>query len=506
MLKVINFAKLDSNEFKTFSSIYNNRLNNPWMHWARRLDVAFHPIFLDQSEAGKVFLYFHESEPIGICRIILSPEGAYQHLAKIASVAIDPKYQGKGHGKKILDELKQYIIDHHPEIARLELTFEMDNAVAMLGRIYDKAGFVRESYYNDWFRSSDDLYQAKQHPWYSGEIFSGMLLESQVKQDCYFPSKPLAQIKQNKLQTQNDNYNFSLAKVDDTNELTTFFEKGATELSHLPLSKRKEVIQDKISRAKIYTVRLSKGQIVAAGEVDAKLAGLGHIAMLNNIQIDLNQEDAGIVLFKNLIAHSQDSNPDVKRLELKLPASQIEAIEALQAIGFDFTGSQKYRFKDQDGHYHDEHFFEYSLFNLDDALECCQRRKNSESKLQENKETFHFPLSFNFLNALHHQLQSIKISKVLDAEQERILFKLVRILCTQDCFSPTERHHQCAKLKETFPEMFSIPAIVNLYQLCVKQLKPSSSTEFFEKNSHFQIKKEETGEPHSSSISQFGLK
>lgn len=99
---------------------------------------------LIENPFSTLFVYEENDEIIGMYDIWVTFE-----IAQIANIAVDPNYQGKGYGQKLMDTLIQYCEEKECENITLEVRVSNEAAIAL----YQKNGFVishiRKQYYED---------------------------------------------------------------------------------------------------------------------------------------------------------------------------------------------------------------------------------------------------------------------------------------------------------------------------------------------------------------------
>lgn len=65
----------------------------------------------------------------------------FSHVLADGSILIDPDYQGKGIGSKLISQFLQEIQDNHPDILRVEIIARESNPAL---KLYEKMGFKQE--------------------------------------------------------------------------------------------------------------------------------------------------------------------------------------------------------------------------------------------------------------------------------------------------------------------------------------------------------------------------
>lgn len=106
------------------------------------------------NEVEEYFVYEYNSEIIGVGGINYFPE---EKLARMSWDIIDPKAQGKGIGKKLI----QYRINRLNGNPNIELIVVRTSQLAY--QFYEKMGFELEKIEKDFWAKNFDLYQMQMH-------------------------------------------------------------------------------------------------------------------------------------------------------------------------------------------------------------------------------------------------------------------------------------------------------------------------------------------------------
>jgi N-acetylglutamate synthase-like GNAT family acetyltransferase len=104
------------------------------------------------NEVEDYYVYEENSEIVGAGGINYFPE---QKLARISWDLIDPKSQGKGIGKKLM----QYRITYLNQNPTIDLIIV--RTTQLVYKFYEKMGFVLEKVEKDYWAKNFDLYQMK---------------------------------------------------------------------------------------------------------------------------------------------------------------------------------------------------------------------------------------------------------------------------------------------------------------------------------------------------------
>ncbi|WP_031565619.1 GNAT family N-acetyltransferase [Rheinheimera texasensis] len=83
--------------------------------------------------------------------LICGPELSNRQRLSLMSFAVDPKTQGQGIGKALLQAFMQQLPEIAPDVSQLWLTADPDNAAAL--RLYQQHGFVQTAEEPDYYGS-----------------------------------------------------------------------------------------------------------------------------------------------------------------------------------------------------------------------------------------------------------------------------------------------------------------------------------------------------------------
>lgn len=86
-----------------------------------------------ESAAGVVLGEIHAYSPTIFC---------FSHVLTDLTIAVDPKLQGSGLGRRLFSAFLQKVVDERPHISRVELIARESNTRAI--RFYESLGFERE--------------------------------------------------------------------------------------------------------------------------------------------------------------------------------------------------------------------------------------------------------------------------------------------------------------------------------------------------------------------------
>ncbi|HKO82255.1 MAG TPA: GNAT family N-acetyltransferase, partial [Chitinophagaceae bacterium] len=126
--------------------LYMEESANPYLTYDPMSKQDFTKIYSELLKTETVFVAEKEGTIIATYRLI--PKTARQaHTVYLGSFTIKKDFQGKGFGKKILEDIKANAFKQDKK--RIELTVDLNNAAAI--SLYKKAGFdieghIRKSY------------------------------------------------------------------------------------------------------------------------------------------------------------------------------------------------------------------------------------------------------------------------------------------------------------------------------------------------------------------------
>jgi putative acetyltransferase len=100
---------------------------------------SFQPIFDELLEKNIIYIYEENSNAVGMFKL-MQLEHRSSHAGYLGGLAIHPDFEGKGYGKKMMEEI--FELGRQMNLLRIELTVDVINTRAI--RLYEKAGFVKE--------------------------------------------------------------------------------------------------------------------------------------------------------------------------------------------------------------------------------------------------------------------------------------------------------------------------------------------------------------------------
>lgn len=131
--------KITKADFDFIFNLYMHPSVNPFLLYETMDAVEFKPIFYDLEKAGIIYIFTIEGKDAGMFKLIPQLHRNH-HTAYLGGLAIDPAYNGKGYGGKMM----QAIINQAKQmgVLRIELSVAVNNFRAI--RLYEKAGFQKE--------------------------------------------------------------------------------------------------------------------------------------------------------------------------------------------------------------------------------------------------------------------------------------------------------------------------------------------------------------------------
>ncbi|MEP7163612.1 MAG: GNAT family N-acetyltransferase [Ferruginibacter sp.] len=120
-------------------SMYMHPQVNRFLLYEPMDEQEFEPIYKDLLEKKTKFIYTDNGVPLGMFKLIPLTHRT-SHIAYLGGVAIHPDQKGRGHGKKMMEE----IIDLAGSrgFLRIELSVADINTTAI--NLYERTGFQKE--------------------------------------------------------------------------------------------------------------------------------------------------------------------------------------------------------------------------------------------------------------------------------------------------------------------------------------------------------------------------
>lgn len=116
--------------------IYMDPVVNPYMGFGPVAKRDFQPIYQMLLDRDHFWLFQDEGQDCGICSLVFG-KGRMDHVATIMSLGVRKDFQGKGLGRKILQDVIDFA--KTKQAKRIELIVEADNPKAL--QFYKNMGF-----------------------------------------------------------------------------------------------------------------------------------------------------------------------------------------------------------------------------------------------------------------------------------------------------------------------------------------------------------------------------
>lgn len=143
-----------TSDFDFIFELYMHPLINPWLLYEPMDAQHFQPIFQELLSNHVLYVYEHNEEPVGMCKLV-PEEHRSAHVLYIGGIGIHPSFAGKGFGIQLMEEIKLFA--EAEGYKRLELSVAAINEKAM--HVYERAGFVKEGVLRKYtYQKSEDRY------------------------------------------------------------------------------------------------------------------------------------------------------------------------------------------------------------------------------------------------------------------------------------------------------------------------------------------------------------
>ena len=152
-------------DFDQVYEIYMDETVNPYVNFEIMSKEVFHPIFDEMIKRGGLQVYELEGEVISAL-VVSRFQHRLKHLAYIGAFGIKRRYQGRGIGTKIMQELTRDL--QADGVRRIELRVEADNKRAI--SFYKKLGYKAEGTLRRYMKREKDADYVDVH-------LMGLLLE-----------------------------------------------------------------------------------------------------------------------------------------------------------------------------------------------------------------------------------------------------------------------------------------------------------------------------------------
>jgi putative acetyltransferase len=144
--------KATTADFDFIYELYMHPAINPWLLYELMDTVHFNPIYHDLLTKNLLYVYEQEEVPIGMCKLV-PQQYRNAHILYVGGIGIHPSFAGKGHGLKLMEDIKLYADAYGYK--RLELSVAAVNEKAI--HVYEKARFVKEGVMKNytWLKSAE---------------------------------------------------------------------------------------------------------------------------------------------------------------------------------------------------------------------------------------------------------------------------------------------------------------------------------------------------------------
>jgi len=131
--------KATNKDFNFIYELYMNPEINPFLLYDTMEKEEFQPIFDELMAQNQLFIYESENQRIGMFKLVFQKHRD-AHKVYLGGVAVHTSFMGKGFGKKMLNEIKDYCFNKN--IKRIELSVATFNEKAL--KLYESVGFEKE--------------------------------------------------------------------------------------------------------------------------------------------------------------------------------------------------------------------------------------------------------------------------------------------------------------------------------------------------------------------------
>lgn len=120
-------------------ALYMHPRVNRWLLYEPMTRAEFDPIVRDLLARQSLYVFRDEDRPVAMCKL-MPQKYRNAHIVYLGGVAVDPAYQGKGIGGKMMREAIAWCRENG--YRRIELTVAVENTPAIA--LYERSGFIRE--------------------------------------------------------------------------------------------------------------------------------------------------------------------------------------------------------------------------------------------------------------------------------------------------------------------------------------------------------------------------
>jgi len=143
-------------DFEFVYELYNHPAVNPFMGDDVMPKDEFRQIvFSEMLQRNHFWIFSDGANDIGMASVVIG-RTRMQHVATIRGVAVHPNAQGKGYGRKMMQQVLEILVQNKA-IKKITLGFEADNPKA--GQLYEKLGFgVEGRFLKNFRRAGENVY------------------------------------------------------------------------------------------------------------------------------------------------------------------------------------------------------------------------------------------------------------------------------------------------------------------------------------------------------------
>ncbi len=142
------------NDFDAIYEIYTDKSVYPFMAFDINGKADFRPVFEMMKRRTHFWIFEDENGPYGMCTI-LQDIGRSAHVAYLGALGIKSSMQGKGHGRRTLAKIEEFLIG--AGYKTLFFFVEGDNQKGMA--FYDALGYQRTGSIPQYLkRKNEDFY------------------------------------------------------------------------------------------------------------------------------------------------------------------------------------------------------------------------------------------------------------------------------------------------------------------------------------------------------------
>lgn len=151
-------------DIQSVFAIYSHEKVVPFLTYDPMSFEEFEAVYDALLAGGSFYLWEIDGEVAGFYKTARYP-GRVRHVASLGTLAVDPRRQGRGIGRAMVDDAIQRL--RADGVRRIELYAESDNTQAL--RFYAQLGFVHEGTLRDFYKRAGESH-------YVDEYVLGLLL------------------------------------------------------------------------------------------------------------------------------------------------------------------------------------------------------------------------------------------------------------------------------------------------------------------------------------------